>query len=35
MLNNAGQRELAYIVIIDNITPIAGYDKVELAHTFF
>lgn len=27
-----GQRELAYIVKIDNVTPIDGYDRVELAH---
>ncbi len=32
MLNSKGERELAYVVVIDNITPIAGYDRVELAH---
>ena len=32
MLNKNNQRELAYIVKIDNITSIEGYDKVELAH---
>lgn len=32
MLNEKGQRELAYIVRIDSITPIDGYDRVELAH---
>ena len=32
MLNKDEQRELAYVVIIDNITPIPGYDRVELAH---
>ena len=32
MLNKDKQRELAYVVIIDNITPIDGYDRVELAH---
>ena len=32
MLNKDKQRELAYVVIIDNITPIEGYDRVELAH---
>lgn len=32
MLNAAKERELAYLVKIDNITPIAGYDRVELAH---
>lgn len=26
------ERELAYVVTIDNITPIEGYDRVELAH---
>jgi len=26
------ERELAYVVKIDNITPIEGYDRVELAH---
>lgn len=32
MLNKEGQRELCYIVKIDNVTPIEGYDRVELAH---
>ena len=32
MLNKNNERELAYIVIIDDITPIEGYDRVELAH---
>lgn len=32
MLNKAGQRELAYLVKIDDVTPIEGYDRVELAH---
>lgn len=32
MLNKDNQRELAYVVRIDNITPIEGYDRVELAH---
>lgn len=32
MLNKNGIRELAYLVKIDNITPIEGYDRVELAH---
>ena len=32
MLNKDGQRELAYVVKIDDITPIEGYDWVELAH---
>lgn len=32
MLNKANERELAYVVNIDNITPIEGYDRVELAH---
>ena len=27
-----GERELAYVVTIDGITPIEGYDRVELAH---
>lgn len=31
MLNKNGQRELAYVVIIDEIMPIEGYDRVELA----
>lgn len=33
MLNpNTGERELAYVVKIDDISPIAGADRVELAH---
>ena len=32
MLNSKQERELAYLVRIDNITPIEGYDRVELAH---
>lgn len=32
MLNEKGVRELAYVVKIDDITPIPGYDRVELAH---
>lgn len=33
MLNpNTGERELAYIVKIDDISPITGADRVELAH---
>ena len=33
MLNpNTGERELAYVVKIDGISPIAGADRVELAH---
>ena len=31
MLNKNGERELAYVVIIDGIEPIEGYDRVELA----
>ena len=31
MLNVNGQRELAYVVLIDEIMPIEGYDRVELA----
>ena len=31
MLNKDGQRELAYIVAIDEIRPIEGYDRVEHA----
>ena len=31
MLNSKGERELAYVVIIDEIIPIEGYDRVELA----
>lgn len=32
MLNNRGERELAYITKITDITPIEGADRVELAH---
>lgn len=32
MLNKNNERELAYVVLIDAITPIEGYDRVELAH---
>ena len=32
MLNLKQERELAYLVRIDDITPIEGYDRVELAH---
>lgn len=32
MLNKKGMRELAYAVEINDITPIPGYDRVELAH---
>ena len=32
MLDNTGTRQLAYVVLIDTITPIEGYDRVELAH---
>lgn len=32
MLNKEGIRQLAYVVVIDNITAIPGYDRVELAH---
>lgn len=31
MLNKAGERELAYLVKIDNIEPIPNYDRVEWA----
>ena len=31
MLNKDGVRELAYVVTIDNIEPIPGYDRVEWA----
>lgn len=31
MLNSKGERELAYIVTIDEIRPIEGYDRVEYA----
>ena len=32
MLNAKGERELAYVVKIDGISPIAGADRVKLAH---
>ena len=32
MLNKNNERELAYVVIVDNVTPIEGYNRVELAH---
>ena len=32
MLNKNNERELAYVVTVDAITPIEGYDRVELAH---
>jgi len=32
MLNKNNERELAYVVTVDAITPIKGYDRVELAH---
>ncbi len=32
MLNKNQERELAYLVKIDAVTPIPGYDRVELAH---
>lgn len=32
MLNKNNERELAYVVVIDDVTPIEGYDRVELAH---
>lgn len=31
MLNQAGERELVYVVLVDEIMPIEGYDRVELA----
>ena len=31
MLNKAGERELTYVVLIDGIEPIPGYDRVETA----
>lgn len=31
MLNSKGERELAYVVLIDEIKPIKGYDRVEYA----
>lgn len=32
MLNKNNERELAYVVVVDDVTPIKGYDRVELAH---
>ncbi len=32
MLNKNNERELAYVVTVDAVTPIEGYDRVELAH---
>lgn len=32
MLNKNNERELAYVVIVDAVTPIKSYDRVELAH---
>ena len=32
MLDKTGTRQLAYVVLIDDVTPIEGYDRVELAH---
>ena len=32
MLDKSGTRQLAYVVIVDNVTPIKSYDRVELAH---
>lgn len=32
MLNKNGVRELAWVTKVDNVTPIEGYDRVELAH---
>lgn len=32
MLNKNNERELAYVVTVDAVTPIKGYDRVELAH---
>lgn len=32
MLNKDNQRELAYVVRVDDVTPIQNYDRVELAH---
>ena len=32
MLNKNNERELAYLITVDAITPIEGYDRVELAH---
>lgn len=32
MLNKNNERELAYVVTVDAVNPIEGYDRVELAH---
>lgn len=32
MLNKSKERELAYVTTVDAVTPIEGYDRVELAH---
>ena len=32
MLDKNGTRQLAYVVVVDAVTPIPGYDRVELAH---
>lgn len=32
MLNKNNERELTYVVAVDDVTPINGYDRVELAH---
>lgn len=32
MLDKNGTRQLAYVVVVDAVTPIEGYDRVELAH---
>ena len=33
MLNpRTGERELCYVTVVDSVTPIEGYDRVELAH---
>ena len=33
MLNSNGRRELAYVVTIDEIKSLPGYDRVEYART--
>ena len=32
MLDKNGIRQLAYVAVVDAVTPIEGYDRVELAH---
>ncbi len=32
MLNKNNERELCYVTLVDDVTPIEGYDRVELAH---